>query len=144
MLIKLLLGTKLINKMYHKIESFYTLANSNYFGTIFQFCLIVDTLFCYDNLFCLIGLQAMSVEDLMKSHVITMQDGGGYICLICGKQMGFNIRRHLREIHLSSGKEYFCPECDKYFKNKQAIYQHVTKTHKDWKNMDYTSLSVKS
>ena len=86
----------------------------------------------------------MSVDDLMKSHVIRMQDGGGYICLICGKQMGLTIRRHLREIHLSSGKEYFCPECDKYFKNKQAIYQHVTKTHKDWKNMDYTSLSVKS
>ena len=98
--------------------------------------------FSYDNMLCILGLHAMSVDDL-KSHVIKMQDGGGYICLLCGKQMFSQIWRHLRDIHFSSEKEYFCPECDKYFKNKQAIYGHVTKTHKDWKNKDYTSFAVK-
>ena len=83
----------------------------------------------------------MSVDDLMKSHVIKM-DEGGHMCLICGKQMSAQIRRHLREIHLSSDKEYYCPDCNKYFKNRQLIYQHVTKTHKDWMSRDYKSLAV--
>ena len=85
----------------------------------------------------------MSVDDLMKSHVVKMLDGG-HLCLICGKQMSAQIRRHLRDIHLSSDKEYYCPDCNKYFKNRQLIYQHVNKNHKDWTNTDYTSLAVKS
>ena len=84
----------------------------------------------------------MSVDDLMKSHVKTCD--GGYVCLICGKQMYTQIRRHLREIHLSSDNDYYCPECNKYFKNRQCIYAHVTKTHKDWMSINYNSLAVKS
>ena len=73
----------------------------------------------------------MSVDELMKSHVVKMPEGG-HMCLVCGKAISAQIRRHLRDIHLSSEKEYHCPDCNRYFKNRQRIYQHVIKTHKNW------------
>ena len=39
---------------------------------------------------------------------------------------------------------YHCPTCDKYFRNRMGIYNHIRKKHKDWKGVDYDSFAVKS
>ena len=55
-----------------------------------------------------------------------------------------SIKRHLREMHLSSDKEYYCPQCNKYFKTQQGIYQHVRNVHKNMEKINYDKLSKKA
>ena len=52
----------------------------------------------------------------------------------------------MREIHVSSaiGVGYHCPPCDKYFKNRMSIYNHVKMSHKDWQGVNYDDFAVKS
>ena len=79
-------------------------------------------------------------------HNSTKSYKGGYICLICEKRFSSdtgNMKRHMREIHLSSEDDYKCPPCNKYFKNRQNIYYHIRRCHKDWKMINYEIFSVK-
>ena len=78
----------------------------------------------------------------MKSKV--RAHDGGFICLVCGKWLVAQMRRHMRQLHLSSDKDYFCPPCDKYFKNRMSIYNHVKINHKDWQGVNYDDFAVKS
>ena len=66
--------------------------------------------------------------------------------MICGKRNTlFNsMKRHMRELHIGSDEEYYCPACDKYFKSRMRIYDHIRKKHKDWKGINCDSFAVKS
>ena len=83
-----------------------------------------------------------SVDKLIQSHVQPCD--GGFICMICGRRISHfvNMRRHVREVHLSSAAEYRCPPCDKDFRNRTAIYDHIRKHHPEWKGVDYARFKV--
>ena len=79
----------------------------------------------------------------MKSKVQTCDSG--LVCLICGKRLCPNMskmKRHMREIHLSFDGAYHCPTCDKYFKNRMGIYNHIKRWHEDWKGINCDSFAV--
>ena len=89
------------------------------------------------------------MEELLQSHVLPCD--GGFICMMkswrganCGRRIAkmVNMRRHVREVHLSSGAEYRCPSCEKHFRNRTAIYDHVRKHHPEWKGVDYARFKV--
>jgi DNA-directed RNA polymerase subunit RPC12/RpoP len=66
----------------------------------------------------------------------------GYICMLCGKRIKqrFNLKRHLKELHLDA--QYRCPPCQRMFKNKTAIYDHICRQHPDWKGVNYDNFLV--
>ena len=41
------------------------------------------------------------------------------------------LKRHMHDIHLSSDEDFYCPTCDKHFKNKGSMNAHFYKMHKD-------------
>ena len=86
------------------------------------------------------GGHTLTVDELMKMYA--RRCDGGSICLICRKKI-FEIRRHMREIHLSSGEDYYCPTCDKFFKNRSAMYNHIRRKHEEWKGVAMDSFAVK-
>ena len=95
----------------------------------------------------LLGSLSQSVDHLMQSKVEDCD--GGFVCMLCGKiclKKGgkSNMRRHMREIHLSLDEVYQCPLCDKYFKNQTGIYNHIKYNHKEWKGVNYDNFAVKS
>ena len=92
----------------------------------------------------LTGLHPPSVDDLMQSKVKACD--GRFVCMICGKSNGRSdsMRRHMRDLHLSTDEDYHCPPCNKYFKNRQSIYSHIRSNHKDWKGIDYEYFRVNS
>ena len=102
------------------------------------------------NLLAVDGEHTLTVDELME-HYVRACDGGS-ICLVCGKRLraskrgvlASNMRRHMREIHLSSDEDYYCPPCAKYFKNKSSMRDHIRRKHSDWKGVDYDSFAVKS
>ena len=81
----------------------------------------------------------------MKSNVQVCD--GGFICLICWKSIknSYNMRRHMREIHVSSaiGVGYHCPPCDKYFSNQRNMKHHIDKHHVNWKGVNTDTFVVK-
>ena len=85
-----------------------------------------------------------SLDDLMKSKVQTHDNG--FVCMICLTSIMHisSIKRHMRERHLSSDKEYYCPYCKKYFKTQQGIYHHIRNVHKDMKKINYDNLAKKA
>ena len=90
-----------------------------------------------------LGDPSLTEDDLMQHYVQACDRGS--ICMICGKRLkDRNMRRHMREIHLSSDEKYYCRPCNKHFKNRQCIYAHVTRNHKDWKGVNYDSFAVKT
>ena len=91
----------------------------------------------------MVDCHSLTVDELMHRQACD----GDLICMTCGKQLGYQLahmKRHLRDIHLSSDKDYYCPPCDKHFKNRGCIYFHIRTNHKDWKGVDYDSFAVKS
>ena len=94
------------------------------------------------NLF--IGLHTFTVDDLMQSSAQLYH--GRFKCMICEKQLSQkkHMRRHMRNIHLSSPRDYQCPWCKKYLKNKTIIYKHVRFFHKDKSGINYNRFIVKS
>ena len=91
------------------------------------------------------GLHNLTVEDLLESKL--QRCDGGFICTICTKQLSThrgNLKKHMRDIHLSSDGDYQCPPCEKNFKNQKGIYDHVKKLHKDWKIINYEDFAVKA
>ena len=74
------------------------------------------------------GEHTLSVDELMRHYVQICDDGS--ICLVCGKKLGsVSMKRHMREMHLSSGKDYYCPTCEEFFKNRSIMYNHIYKKH---------------
>ena len=90
------------------------------------------------------GLQPPTVDELIQSKVKACD--GGFVCMICGSRnrRSDSMRRHMREIHLSTDEDYHCPPCNKYFKNKTNIYTHIKSNHKDWKGVNYEYFRVNS
>ena len=90
-----------------------------------------------------LDFEYLSVDDVMKSKVKSCD--GVYACQLCGSitKHWSTIRRHVREVHLSSDKSYCCPPpCNKYYKNRRGLYQHFQSQHKDWKGIDYNTFAV--
>ena len=69
----------------------------------------------------------------------------GHVCLICSKAIKGKqeIKRHMKNQHLSSGPVYHCPPCDKYFKNRANIYMHIRQSHKDWHGINYDNFAIR-
>ena len=90
-----------------------------------------------------LDFDGLSVDDLIHSKVQAQEDGS--ICMICYKKIkrSADMRRHMRDIHLSSNDDYHCPPCNKYFKARNNIYVHIRHCHKDWKHVNYDSFAVK-
>ena len=84
------------------------------------------------------------VDELMRNKVKACD--GGYVCMICGKRNGRvdSMRRHMRDLHLSTNEDYHCPACNKYFKNRACIYNHVKAHHRDWEGVNYDKFRVHS
>ena len=89
-----------------------------------------------------LGLEGLTLDDLMRDHLRACGNGA-FVCMICGKRMSTQIRRHMRNQHLTSGTDYHCPPCDKFFKNRANIYNHIRVCHKDWHGVNYDDFSVK-
>jgi hypothetical protein len=66
----------------------------------------------------------------------------GYICMICAKtnKSRFGIKRHMRDVHVPS--QYHCPPCDRTFRNRTSIYDHIKKTHPDWNGVSYDDFLI--
>ena len=61
------------------------------------------------------GEHTLSVDELMRDYVKICKGGSDSICLVCGKKLGsVSMKRHMREIHLTSGRDYHCPTCDEF------------------------------
>ena len=74
----------------------------------------------------ILGLHNLSFDDLMQSQV--QASDSGFMCLICGTNVGHkrSIRRHMREVHITSEEQYHCPSCNKYYKNRRGLSSHMT------------------
>ena len=83
------------------------------------------------------------MDDLVRSQVKPYKKG--FICNICNSKLSRSdaVRRHMRNIHLSSDEDYHCPPCNKYFKNRAIIEYHITHHHKDWKGVRYADFATK-
>ena len=68
----------------------------------------------------------LSVDDLMQNKVQAFD--GGVICMICGKS-NKHMRRHMKEVHLSAGKDYHCPSCKNNFSCKRGLKNHIIRYH---------------
>ena len=90
----------------------------------------------------ILGEPTLTLDDLMQ-HYVRACDGGS-VCLVCGKKLFSQVKRHMRDIHLSIDRAYHCPTCDKYFKNRMNMYNHIRNQHKDWKGINCDSFAVKS
>ena len=86
------------------------------------------------------GGHTLTVDELMKTHARRCDSGS--ICLICRKKI-FEIRRHMREIDFSSGEDFYCPTCDKFSRNRSAMYNHIGRKHEEWKGVAMDSFAVK-
>ena len=91
------------------------------------------------------GEHTLSVDELMRDYVKICKGGSDSICLVCGKKLGSvgSMKRHMREMHLTSGRDYHCPTCDEFFKNRSNMYNHIYKNHRDWKGVDLDTFAVK-
>ena len=49
----------------------------------------------------------------------------------------------MKHQHLTSGTDYHCPPCDKFFKNRANIYNHIRLNHKEWHGVNYDDFAVK-
>ena len=49
----------------------------------------------------------------------------------------------MRDIHLSSDGAYQCTPCDKDFKNRKGIRDHIRRRHYNWEDVNYDDYAVK-
>ena len=75
---------------------------------------------------------SLTVDELMKSKVEARDDC--FICIICKRSLrhASTMKRHMRDDHLSSNKNYQCPDCNIYFKSRRGLHLHVDNAHEDW------------
>ena len=62
-----------------------------------------------------------------------LEDGRpGFRCTLCGKQNtnNCNVKNHIESIHFPGLFSYNCDYCEKTFKSKNALCNHVTRLHK--------------
>ena len=80
----------------------------------------------------------MELDEIVKSKMGTSEnmtlDGGrqvrGKICKVCGKEgQSIDIKRHIEANHLE-GVSLPCNQCDKTFRSRDAVRQHVSRRHK--------------
>ena len=88
------------------------------------------------------GGHTLTLDELLQNYVQPCD--GGSICLICGKKLLGHVRRHMQDIHLSFEGAYYCPTCDKKFKSRNNMYDHIRYKHKDWKGVNVANFEVKS
>ena len=92
---------------------------------------------------------SLTVDELMKSKVEARD--GCFICIICKKSLRhtYSMKRHMRDNHLSSNKDYQCPECNIYLKSRRSLHQHLDAAHEDlteskkWKCIYYGNFVAK-
>ena len=104
----------------------------------------VSSLFNPEHNLTVDGEQTLTLDEMMQHYARACD--GGCICLICGKCLSksYNMRRHMRKLHLSSAsdEDHHCTPCDKHFKNRLDIYNHIRRNHKDWTGVDFDSFNV--
>ena len=95
------------------------------------------------------GGHTLTMDELLQNYVQPCD--GGSICLICRKKLLSkekrylsNVKRHMQDMHLSCEGAYYCPPCDKKFKNKTNMYQHIRNKHKHWKGVNVADFEVMS
>ena len=50
----------------------------------------------------------------------------------------------MRDMHCVTNSQYYCPSCDKWFRIRKSIYDHIKKVHPDWNVSDYEKFRVES
>ena len=88
------------------------------------------------------GGHTLTVDEMLQNYVRPCD--GGSICLICGKKLSSQLRRHMKDVHLSFEGAYYCPACDQKFKNRTNMYMHIRRNHKDWKGVNAADFAVES
>ncbi len=58
---------------------------------------------------------------------------GGFECLICGQVVKYKsgMKRHLEEQHINCGIPNICPICQRSYKTKSSLYDHMKTLHRD-------------
>ena len=77
-----------------------------------------------------------SMEFLMRNKV--RKNGDSFQCLLCFKciKRMTDVKKHMRAQHCVLASQYFCPSCDKWFRIKKSMYDHVRNNHRDWNVSD--------
>jgi len=81
-------------------------------------------------------IQLADKEELIgyvREHTLTM--GPNVMCNLCGKVMlQSSVRRHFMDKHcfIGSGLGYHCPSCQKIYKTKNSMVNHISVNHRDW------------
>ena len=75
-----------------------------------------------------------TVKSMMETSQNLMQNGKrqvyGKTCKVCGKEgLPSNIMRHIEANHLE-GVSIPCNHCDKFFKSRHGLREHVSQYHK--------------
>ena len=88
------------------------------------------------------GDHTLTVDELVKMYAQSCD--GGSICLICGKKLSSQLRRHMKDVHLSFEGAFYCPPCDQKFNNRTNMHMHIRRNHKGWKGVNAADFAVKS
>ena len=83
-----------------------------------------------------------NMEFLLQNKVHKTEEH--FQCLVCFKlikRMG-DVKIHMENIHCVKDRQFFCPSCDRWLRNKKSMYDHVRRFHHDWNVSDYEKFRV--
>ncbi len=80
--------------------------------------------------------QRESVTILIRDS--TSRTANGYVCHICGSELKsmYALRLHVENRHLKTGPRYRCPVCHTIHCNKNAFNTHISRNHRDLRDLD--------
>lgn len=81
----------------------------------------------------------LQLKELLRTQ--SSKTDQGFMCLICGKQLRWNMRRHMKDLHLANIAKYRCPVCQRVCNNKSIFYTHVNRSHVV-KGLDYEKCRI--
>lgn len=88
-------------------------------------------------------LYSMSDVEYLLANKVSKFEGGHY-CMLCGVVIKSNVRRHMENKHVASDTRYYCPTCDRTFKNRCLFSNHVYKKHVEWKGVSFDDFAVRA
>ena len=68
----------------------------------------------------------------------------GFMCKVCGAHFSRGrARRHIVEVHFDNhGIRYACPECKRFYRNRNSFREHISKYHKEIKGINLDQCQV--